>query len=74
MLKNTQLIQDKIKEFMIKERRKIIFKLEILHQRGMLEMKIRGKHGKFENMWKGPFKIATFKGKMLIFLRIYLVN
>ena len=22
----------------------------------------KGKHGKFENLWKGPFKIAGFHG------------
>lgn len=23
----------------------------------------KGKHGKFENMWKGPYIISTFRGK-----------
>jgi len=23
----------------------------------------KGKHGKFENLWKGPYKISAFRGK-----------
>ena len=23
----------------------------------------KGKHGKFENLWKGPYKISSFRGK-----------
>ena len=23
----------------------------------------KGKHGKFEKLWKGPYNIATYKGK-----------
>lgn len=23
----------------------------------------KGKHGKFDNLWKGPYKVAAFAGK-----------
>jgi len=28
----------------------------------------KGKHGKFENLWKGPYKISAFRGKNAFFL------
>ena len=29
----------------------------------------KGKHGKFENLWKGPFKIATYRGQNAFLLK-----
>lgn len=31
--------------------------------------KDKGKHDKFENLWKGPFKIATYQGKNALLLK-----
>ena len=28
----------------------------------------KGKHGKFENLWKGPYKVSTFLRKKSFFL------
>lgn len=29
----------------------------------------KGKHGKFENIWKGPYIISAFKGNNAFFLK-----
>ena len=29
----------------------------------------KGKHGKFENLWKGPYKIATNRGQNAFLLQ-----
>jgi len=29
----------------------------------------KGKHGKFENLWKGPYKIAAYRGKNAFLLK-----
>ena len=29
----------------------------------------KGKHGKFENLWKGPFKIAAYRGQNAFLLK-----
>ena len=28
----------------------------------------KGKHGKFDNLWKGPYKVSAFLGKNSFFL------
>ena len=29
----------------------------------------KGKHGKFKNLWKGPFKIAVYRGQNAFLLK-----
>lgn len=29
----------------------------------------KGKHGKFENLWKGPFKIVAYRGQNAFLLK-----
>jgi hypothetical protein len=29
----------------------------------------KGKHGKFDHLWMGPFRIVAYHGKMLIFYK-----
>jgi len=29
----------------------------------------KGNHGKFENLWKGPFKIAAYRGQNAFLLK-----
>ena len=29
----------------------------------------KGKHGKFENLWKGPFKIVAYRGQKAFLLK-----
>jgi len=29
----------------------------------------KGKHGKFENLWKGPYKIVAYRGKNAFLLQ-----
>lgn len=45
------------------------FKLEdvVLRWDGRIEDK--GKHRKFENLWKGPYKIATYRGQNAFLLK-----
>lgn len=30
--------------------------------------KDKGKHGKFDNLWKGPYKVSAFLGKNCFFV------
>jgi len=59
---NAQLRQDKIKEaFDIHtkvdnfELRDLVLKWDVIHED-------KGKHGKFDHLWLGPFKIAAYRG------------
>ena len=59
---NNQQSQNRIKRKFDKNIKEESFKIqdEVLKWEAKIEEK--GKHGKFENLWKGPFKIAAFHG------------
>ena len=35
----------------------------------MLETRTKGKHGKFKNLWKGPYRIAAYQGQNAFLLK-----
>lgn len=63
MFKNTHLIQDKIKRIYDKRTKETDFQIGDFVLKWDARNEDKGKHGKFENLWKGPFKILAFKGK-----------
>jgi len=58
----TQKFQDKMKGIFDKRTKPedfqvgdVVLKWDAFHED-------KGKHGKFDHLWKGPYKVATFKG------------
>lgn len=60
---NTSKLQEIIKNIYDHKTKEDNFNLGdvVLHWDAKNEEKC--KHGKFENLWKGPYRISTFKGK-----------
>ena len=62
-------MQEKIKKIYDRKAKADKFQLDdvVLKWEAMNEEK--GKHGKFENLWKGPSKIATYRGQHAFLLK-----
>lgn len=59
---NAQMHQDKIKEAFEKHTKVDDFELGDLVLKWDARKEDKGKHGKFDHMWLGPFKIVAYHG------------
>lgn len=64
----TLIIQEKIKKIHEKGTKADDFQLDDLLLRWVSRNEEKGKHGKFDCLWKGPFKIEFFEGNNALFL------
>ena len=59
---NTQLHQDKMKKVFDKQTKVDDFKVDDLVMKYDARNEDKGKHGKFDYLWLGPFKIVSYHG------------
>ena len=69
VFKNTSKLQEKIKKIYDRKAKVDKFQLDDVVLKWDARNEEKGKHGKFENLWKGPFKIATYKGQNAFLLK-----
>ena len=62
VLNNVQLYQDKIKIFFDRRNKADDFQINDLVLKWDARIEDKGKHSKFENLWKGPCKVASYHG------------
>lgn len=63
VLQNTSKLQDRIKNIYNRKTKEDDINLgDVVLQWDALNEE-KGKHGKFENLWKGPYIIYAFRGK-----------
>eukprot|EP00253_Pinus_taeda_P016277 PITA_16277 len=62
VFQNTCKLQERIKKIYDRKAKANIFQLDEVVLRWDARHEDKGKHGKFENLWKGPYKIATYHG------------
>lgn len=60
--KNTSKLQEKMKKIYDRKETADKFQLDDVMLKWDARNEEKGKHGKFENLWKGPFKIAAYRG------------
>jgi hypothetical protein len=58
----TQVVQESIKKIFDKRTKEDDFELGDLVLRWDARNEYKGKHGKFDSLWKGPYIIHTFRG------------
>jgi hypothetical protein len=54
--------------FLTKELKLMTFQINDLVLRWDARIEEKGKNSKFENLWKGPYKVATYHGNNAFFL------
>ena len=59
---NTFKLQERIKKIYDRKAKANKFQLEEVVLKWDARNEDKGKHGKFKNLWKGPFKIAAYQG------------
>lgn len=62
MYDNHQHAQNRIKNTFDRNIKEDSFQIQDKVLKWETKIEEKGKHGKFENLWKGPFKIAGFHG------------
>ena len=62
-----QIYQDKMKWVFDKRVKAYDFNIGYLVLKWDARYEDKGKHGKFDNLWKGPYKVSSFLGKTLSF-------
>ena len=60
---NTSKLHDKIKQIYDRKTKQDDFKIDYVVLRWDARNKDKGKHEKFDNLWKGPFEIAASRGQ-----------
>jgi len=65
----TQAVQENIKKFFDKISKADDFSLGDKVLKWDSRRQDKGKHGKFENIWKGPYIISTFRGNNAFYLK-----
>ena len=63
VFKNTSKLQEKIKKIYDRKAKADRFQLDDVVLKWDVRNEEKGKHDKFENLWKGPFKIAAYRGQ-----------
>lgn len=58
----TQIIHDKIKNIPDRRPKEDYFQLDDLVLKYDSRNEDKEKHGKFDHLWKGPYKVAAFQG------------
>jgi len=69
VFQNTFRLQEKIKKIYDRETKADKFQLEDVVLRWDARNEDKGKHGKFENLWKGPYKIVAYRGQNAFLLK-----
>eukprot|EP00253_Pinus_taeda_P006620 PITA_06620 len=69
VFKNTSKLQEKIKKIYDKKAKVDNFQLDDVVLKWDARNEEKGKHSKFENLWKGPFKIAAYRGENTFLLK-----
>ena len=63
VFQNTFKLQERIKKIYDRKAKANKFQLEEVVLKWDVRNEENGKHGKFENLWKGPFKIVAYQGQ-----------
>ena len=66
---NTFQLQEKIKHIYDRKTKAEKFQLEDVVLWWDARNEEKGKHGKFDNMWKGPYKISAYRGQNAFLLK-----
>eukprot|EP00253_Pinus_taeda_P006927 PITA_06927 len=69
VFQNTSKLQEKIKKIYDRKAKAGKFHLDDVVLKWDAKNEEKGKHGKFENLWKGPFKIAAYRGQNAFLLK-----
>ena len=69
VFKNTSKLQEKIKKIYDRKAEADKFQLDDVVLKWDARNEEKGKHDKFENLWKGPFKIAAYRGQNAFLLK-----
>eukprot|EP00253_Pinus_taeda_P035340 PITA_35340 len=69
VFKNTSKLQEKIKKICDRKAKVDKFQVDDVVLKWDARNEEKGKHGKFENLWKGPFKIAAYRGQNAFLLK-----
>eukprot|EP00253_Pinus_taeda_P012344 PITA_12344 len=69
VFQNTFRLQEKIKKVYDRKTKADKFQLEDVVLRWDARNEDKGKHGKFENLWKGPYKIVPYRGQNAFLLK-----
>jgi hypothetical protein len=69
VFKNVQLYQDKMKKVFDRRTKADDFQINDLVLKWDARIEDKGKHSKFENIWKGPYKVATYHGNNAFLLQ-----
>eukprot|EP00253_Pinus_taeda_P026614 PITA_26614 len=69
VFQNSLRLQEHIKKIYDKKAKLENFQLEDVVLRWDARNEDKGKHGKFDNLWKGPYKIAAYRGSNAFLLK-----
>eukprot|EP00253_Pinus_taeda_P009672 PITA_09672 len=69
VFQNTSKLQEKIKKIYDRKAKAKKFQLDDVVLKWDARNEEKGKHGKFENLWKGPFKITIYWGQNAFLLK-----
>jgi IS5 family transposase len=69
VFKNTQLYQDKMKKVFEKRTKVDDSQINDSVLKWDARNEDKGKHAKFENLWKGPYKVVKYHGKYIFVTR-----
>eukprot|EP00253_Pinus_taeda_P034351 PITA_34351 len=69
VFKNTSKLQEKIKKIYDRKAKVDKFQVDDVVLKWDARNEEKGKHGKFENLWKGPFKIEAYQGQNAFLLK-----
>lgn len=69
VFQNTFRLQEKIKKIYVRKTKADKFQLEDVVLWWDARNEDKGKHGKFENLWKGPYKIAAYREQNAFILK-----
>eukprot|EP00253_Pinus_taeda_P024019 PITA_24019 len=69
VFQNTFKLQECIKKIYDQKAKADTFQLDEVVLRWDARHEDKGKHGKFENLWKGPYKIAAYRGQNAFLLK-----
>ena len=69
IFQNTFKLQERIKKIYDRKAKADKFQLEEVVLKWDARNEEKGKHGKFKNLWKGPFKIVSYRGQNAFLLK-----
>jgi len=69
VLQNSLKLQERIKNIYDQKAKPYDFQIDDVVLRWDARNEDKGKHGKFDNLWKGPYKIAAYRGPNAFLLK-----